>query len=79
MKKLFLLGLAVLTIVSCERNSEMVELPQEQSPLTNENLFKRETDSTKSILFKSDSGIESGIGTDPSEGLDPKDITPPRR
>lgn len=79
MKKFFLLGITVLTIVSCERNSEMVDLPQEQELLINENFFKSETDSTKYNLFNVNSGLESGTGTDPSEGLDPKDITPPRR
>ncbi|MBO6185735.1 hypothetical protein AB670_02525 [Chryseobacterium sp. MOF25P] len=79
MKKFFLLGITVLTIVSCERNSDMVDLPQEQELLINENLFKREADSTQYNLFNTTSGLESGIETEPSEGLDPKDITPPRR
>ena len=80
MKKLFLLGFAVLTIVSCERTAETVAEPNEQELLTNENFYKRETDSTKAGTFNSiDTGFEPGTGTEPSEGLDPKDITPPRR
>lgn len=80
MKKLILLGFAVLTIVSCERTAEMVAQPNEQEVLTNENFYKRESDTTEVGTFTTfDTGLDPGTGTEPTEGLDPKDITPPRR
>jgi len=71
MRKFILLALTVLSIVSCERNDGTVAEPNEQEVLTNENYYKKEADSTEGRTFTS--------GTETIEGLDPKDITPPRR
>lgn len=75
MKKLIFLGLILISITSCERNGDtVVQSPYEQNIITNES-HKNAIDSTFEI-----NSLESGLEPmEPIEGLDPKDITPPRR
>lgn len=83
MKKLFILALCALSVVSCEREIENVEKNETfEKPIKtrhDQNSSKSASDTLSVPNISPDAGIQITIPTEPIEEVDPKDIkTPPR-
>ncbi|WP_278380945.1 hypothetical protein [Chryseobacterium arthrosphaerae] len=84
MKKLILLTIMMVSIVSCERDDEKVDknLPENKTELFNKITANEKISSTTASDTISVKNVSSDAGTnfeDPISEVDPKDIVPPRR